>query len=172
MRDWRIRLARIGDADGFHAVEEDAAALLREEPSLNGIPVPPSRTAEHYRGLIRKGHCLTASIKDRVAGFAAAGAIGRELHLHELSVARAHQCRGIGATLLEALTIDARNCGFCAITLNTYRDIPWNGPFYASRGFVELDDFSNRTHLGKSLEAAVSLGLPRDRRCAVIKFLE
>ncbi len=30
------------------------------------------------------------------------------------------------------------------ITLATYRDVPWNGPFYASEGFVEIgpvDDF-------------------------------
>jgi len=30
------------------------------------------------------------------------------------------------------------------ITLATYRDVPWNGPFYTSEGFVEVgpaDDF-------------------------------
>ena len=33
---------------------------------------------------------------------------------------------------------------FDEITLATYRDVPWNGPFYASEGFVErgtVDDF-------------------------------
>ena len=33
---------------------------------------------------------------------------------------------------------------FDEITLATYRDVPWNGPFYASEGFVErgtADDF-------------------------------
>ena len=27
--------------------------------------------------------------------------------------------------------------GYPEITLATYRDLPWNGPFYASEGFVE-----------------------------------
>ena len=38
----------------------------------------------------------------------------------------------------------ARARGYDDITLATYRDVPWNGPFYASEGFVEtgpVDDF-------------------------------
>ena len=104
-------------------------------------------------------------------GFAAAARVGRELHLHELSVARAHQGKRIGATLLTALKIDAANSGLRAITLNTYRDIPWNGPFYSRHGFVEIENFEGRQHLVQSLDEAVAFGLPRDRRCAMIHFL-
>ena len=28
--------------------------------------------------------------------------------------------------------------GYDQLTLATYRDVPWNGPFYASEGFVEV----------------------------------
>ena len=172
MSEFSIRLARPEDAEAYHRVEEDAATLLHEEPSLAGIPVPPSGTADHYRSVIAKGNCLSATVGDEVVGFAASGRVGRELHLHELSVARAHQGKCIGATLLRALAIDARNCGMRAITLNTYRDIPWNGPFYARHGFVEVENFEGREHLAESLEAAAALGLPRERRCAMIKFLD
>ena len=172
MTGFSIRLARPEDAEAFHMVEEDAASLLREEPSLEGIPVPPSESATHYRKMIAKGHCLTALEGEDVVGFAAAGRIGRELHLGELSVRRASQGKGIGATLLRALAIDARNSGIRAITLNTYRDIPWNGPFYARHGFIEVENFEGRDHLAESLEAAAALGLPRERRCAMIKFLD
>ena len=30
-----------------------------------------------------------------------------------------------------------RDAGYRELTLATYRDVPWNGPFYASEGFVE-----------------------------------
>ena len=171
MSGWHIRLARPDDAEAYSAVEEDAAGLLREDPSLAGIPVPPTEDAAHYRSLIRRGHCLTAYEGERVIGFAAAAPLRRELHLAELSVARSHQRIGVGATLLEALAIDGRNSGMRAITLNTYIDIPWNAPFYARHGFVELQDFEGRPHLAQSLEKAVALGLPRERRCAMIRFL-
>ena len=31
-----------------------------------------------------------------------------------------------------------RRRGYPGLTLATYRDVPWNGPFYASEGFVEI----------------------------------
>ena len=172
MSNFSIRLARPTDAEAFHAVEEDAAGLLREEPSLADIPVPPSTSADDYRASIKRGQCLTATIDDEVVGFAAAGRIGRELHLHELSVAREHQGKRIGSTLLRALKIDAVNSGVRAITLNTYRDIPWNAPFYAKHGFVEVENFEGRPHLAQSLDDAVALGMPRERRCAMICFID
>lgn len=172
MSDFSIRLARREDAEAFHAVENDAATLLADEPSLEGIPTPPAGSAEHYQKLIAQRQCLSALVADEVIGFAAAGRVGRELHLHEISVARAHQRNGIGATLLRALAIDARNSGLRAITLNTYRDIPWNAPFYAQHGFVEVENFEGREHLAQSLEVAVEMGLPCDRRCAMILFLD
>lgn len=171
MTDWSLRLSRPEDAAGFHSVEEDAASLLAEEPTLAGIPIPPSTSAADYRKLIAKGRCLSATASDRVIGFAAAGPVGRELHLGELSVSREYQGQGIGAALLEALAIDAHNSAYRAITLNTYRDIPWNGPFYAKHGFVEVENFEGRPHLAKSLEQAVAFGLPRERRCAMVRYL-
>ena len=171
MSDWSLRLARAEDAESFYEVEDDAAELLRHEPSLAGIPVPPSTSAAEYRKLIGKGRCLSAAIGQEVIGFAAATPIGRELHLDEISVLRTHQGKGIGAALLEALAVDARNSGFQAITLNTYRDIPWNAPFYARHGYVEVENFEGRPHLAQSLDSAVALGMPRERRCAMINFL-
>lgn len=169
MTDWRIRLSRAEDAAGFHRVEEDAASLLREEPSLAGIDLPPSGTAADHVRIIAKGRSLTATVADAVVGFAAAEPQGRWLHLHELSVARAHQRRGIGAALLEALAIDARNSGYRGLTLTTFREVPWNAPFYARHGFVEVSDFADHPRLAQSLDDAAALGLPRERRVAMIR---
>lgn len=172
MNNFSIRLARPEDARGFHEVEVDAATLLAEAASLEGVPIPPAESQRHYRKLIARGNCLSAVESDQLIGFAAAGRVGRELHLHELSVRRSAQGHGIGATLLRALTIDARNCGIRAITLNTFRDIPWNAPFYARHGFVEVENFEGRPHLVESLDAAAAFGLPRERRIAMILFLD
>ena len=65
-------------------------------------------------------------------------------HLEQLSVQPDHAGQGIGRALLRAGCTWARQHEFAEITLATYRDIPWNGPFYASEGFVEcgnVDDF-------------------------------
>lgn len=172
MSAYRIRLARPDDATAFHLVEDDAASLLREEPSLAGTVIPPTAsTADHAR-IIAKGRSLAALHGEEIIGFAAIGPAGRELHLSELSVARAHQRCGVGSLLIRAMMIDARNSGYRAVTLNTYRDIPWNAPFYARFGFVEVENFEGRPHLVESHQGAAAIGLPMDRRCAMICFLD
>ena len=157
MSDFSIRLAQIDDAQAFHEVEEDAAQLLANEPSLEGVPVPPSRTPDEYRTMIGQRHCLTAASGGRVVGFAAARRIGKEVHLHELSVASAFQRKRIGATLLSALKIDCKNAGVRALTLLTYRDIPWNAPFYERHGFVVIEDLDAYPRLAQGHAAAVEV---------------
>jgi predicted N-acetyltransferase YhbS len=172
MSGYSIRLARPEDAEAFHLVEEDAAVLLREEPSLAGTVIPPTASADEHARTIRKGRSLAALQGERVIGFAAIGTVGRELHLAELSVERAHQRYGVGSLLIRAMMIDARNSGYRAVTLNTYRDIPWNAPFYARFGFVEVENFEGRPHLTESHQGAAAMGLPMERRCAMICFLD
>ena len=172
MSGYRLRLARREDAEAFHRVEDNAASLLREEPSLAGTVIPPIASALDHARMIARGRSLVALHGEDIVGFAAIRAVGRELHLAELSVARAHQRSGVGSLLLRAAIIDARNSGYRAITLNTYRDIPWNAPFYARFGFVEVENFDGRPHLSQSYEDAAALGLPMDRRCAMVLPLE
>ncbi|HXW39086.1 MAG TPA: GNAT family N-acetyltransferase, partial [Acidimicrobiales bacterium] len=47
---------------------------------------------------------------------------------------------GIGRALIEATSSWALAVGDECITLCTFRDVPWNGPFYRSAGFEELDE--------------------------------
>ena len=36
----------------------------------------------------------------------------------------------------------ARSHGYGAVTLTTYRDVPWNAPFYERLGFSVLDELT------------------------------
>lgn len=72
------------------------------------------------------------------AGFAVAGPLGHGLHLRELSVDPAHGRRGLGTALVETVIAAAREQGFAGVSLTTFRDVPFNAPFYARLGFDEL----------------------------------
>jgi GNAT superfamily N-acetyltransferase len=66
------------------------------------------------------------------------------LHLEQLSVDPDHGRRGVGRALLRSAVAWATDRGYGELTLATYRDVPWNAPFYASEGFVEtaaVDDW-------------------------------
>ena len=75
---------------------------------------------------------------DPPVGLCRIDAVGEGAHLEQLSVDPAHGRRGIGRALLRAGVEWAAAAGYPEFTLTTYRDVPWNGPFYASEGFVEI----------------------------------
>jgi hypothetical protein len=74
--------------------------------------------------------------------------------------------------LVRAGQIDARNTGFKALTLTTFRDLAWNAPFYARLGFDEVTAIDAHPRLAGELANEVDDGLPADRRCAMICFLD
>ena len=81
---------------------------------------------------------------DPPVGLCRIDAIDPGAHLEQLSVHPDHAGHGIGRALLRAGCHWVAAHGYAEITLATYRDVPWNGPFYASEGFVErgvVDDF-------------------------------
>jgi GNAT superfamily N-acetyltransferase len=75
---------------------------------------------------------------DPPVGLARIDALRGGAHLEQLSVHPDHARRGIGRSLLRAACAWAHDAGYRELTLATYRDVPWNGPFYASEGFVEV----------------------------------
>ena len=172
MNDFSIRLARAGDADALPAIELAAGKLFETVEGLAGVAGMNAIPADEQRRLIRKGHSLVAEADGRIVGFLSTEPFRRELHIREFSVHPDHQGQGIGAVLLRAVAIDARNSGFSAITLTTFADVPWNGPFYARHGFEAVTDFDAHPRLNAAIEQEVQDGLPRERRIAMILFLD
>ncbi len=176
MSGWSLRLARPADAAAMPEIARAAAAAFAGGPDLSGLDpacTPTlTRTEADFARLIRKGHSLVAHVGEALAGFLVAERFSRELHIWEMDVAPAFQRRGIGAGLVRAAQIDARNTGIAALTLTTFRDVAWNGPFYARLGFVEVTALDAHPRLAGELANEVDDGLPADRRCAMICFLD
>ncbi|WP_324261962.1 GNAT family N-acetyltransferase [Altererythrobacter sp. H2] len=169
--DWHLRLARPEDAALMPAIEARAGRLFQAVEGLADIAGQHTVPVEQLQRLIRKGHCLVAHVDDRMAGWLANEPFGRELHIREFNVDPDFQQQGIGSGLLRACLIDAVNCGFRAVTLTTFRDVPWNAPFYARLGFEEVTALDAHPRLAGQLAAESGHGLPADRRCVMIRFL-
>ncbi|MER5321213.1 GNAT family N-acetyltransferase [Streptosporangium roseum] len=100
-------------------------------PPLWGPDIPP---ANHPPGFPPAG-----GPPPRPVGFALRGGGAGAVHLDQLAVHPDHGRRGVGGRLLEAVCDHAASTGVAAVTLTTFRDVPWNGPWYAQRGFGVLD---------------------------------
>lgn len=172
MSAWSLRLARPEDAEAMPAIERAAADLFAQDPDLAQFDPDDTWEPDELRRFIRKGHCLVSHVGEQMVGFLACEPFRRELHVWEMDVLPAFQRRGIGAGLLRACMIDARNSGFRAVTLTTFRDLDWNAPFYTRLGFAEVTALEVHPRLAGELANEADDGLPRERRCAMIAFLD
>ncbi|NQX94455.1 MAG: GNAT family N-acetyltransferase [Erythrobacter sp.] len=172
MTDWSLRLARAQDAKAMPPIESAAGELFQQIEGLAGLAGADPIPVEKLQRFIRKGHCLVAHVGERMAGFLVNEPFRRELHIWELNVHPDCQQMGIGAGLLRACLIDARNSGFAAVTLTTFREVPWNAPFYKRIGFEEVSALDAHPRLAGELALEADHGLPAERRCAMIHFLD
>jgi GNAT superfamily N-acetyltransferase len=83
---------------------------------------------------IRDAHAVLVAGRPAV-GFARVDEVDGQAHLEQLSVLPGHMRRGIGTALVEAVCAWATEHGYREVTLCTFADVAWNGPFYAKRGF-------------------------------------
>lgn len=108
---------------------------------------------------------------DHPVGFAYARPLDGELYLAEMDVLPEFSRRGLGALLVERVCQDALSKGYSSITLSTYRDIPWNAPFYARHGFEPIPDDELTPGLREIQEHEAQLGLMIASRVAMRKDL-
>lgn len=175
MAEYTIREGRPEDLALLPAVELAAAALFADHVSELGIGIgilESVKSVEDLREAQGSGCVFVAvDVNDRPVGFALAVELDGALHLDEIDVLPEHGRRGVGTALLEELCRWGKARGYPAVTLSTFRDIPWNGPFYASRGFVVVA----RTHCSPGLAALVASererGLPTDLRVVMRRSL-
>ncbi len=128
--DSSIRPVRADELVLLPALE--AAADTMFEPLDHGQFPGPGSPEDFAAALV----VLVAG--DPPVGLCRIDAVGDAAHLEQLSVHPDHGGRGIGRALLRAGIEWAKAHGYRELTLATYRDIAWNGPFYASEGFVEV----------------------------------
>ena len=132
---YTIALARPQDLDRLPSIEL-AALTLFDGRGLDDVPALVTGEAE-LRTAQETGHLWVALADDVVVGFAKVEVIeSSTVHLDELDVHPEHGRRGLGRMLVMAVCDWAAAKGHVAITLTTFREIPWNMPFYASLGFV------------------------------------
>ncbi len=99
-----------------------------------GITFPPGTTM--IEEVDDPGSVLVEG--DPPAGFALVSRVDGNLHLDQLAVHPERMRRGIGGRLVEAVLDHARAAGVPAVTLTTFRDVPWNAPWYERHGFTVL----------------------------------
>lgn len=169
---YALRSPAADEAPLLQAIDIEAGRLFADSAHPSAAEGPPT-VLSAYRAHVRLGEALVAvDASDRPVGFAVTGVLDDALHLYELSVLPAHGRRGLGRILVEAVCDRARRRDLDAVTLATFRDVPWNRPFYARLGFREIGKADWTPALFKIHQREAALGLPMAARCLMRRPLD
>ena len=160
-----VRPTRPADVASLPAIERAAGERFREDPELAWLADGEVISAEHHLEYVERGLSWLALANDQPVGFILAEAHPSSLFIVELSVDLEWQGKGIGRQLIACVADHARKRGLTALTLTTFRDVPWNAPFYAKLGFEYIAELTPELREKREEEAAH--GLAYNSRCAM-----
>ncbi len=126
-----IRQARSDEFADLRAIELEADQLFN---SVGIGPFTNDESEDHFSRAV-----LVLVVGDPAVGFVCIELVYGIPHIWQLAVLPEHGRQGYGRALMEAASDWARSERFDAITLTTFRDVPWNGPFYEKLGFTTMD---------------------------------
>jgi ribosomal protein S18 acetylase RimI-like enzyme len=168
----KIRRARSEDLQAIQAIERASAqrflgvmdALAHDEPS----PLELLAVRQDAGGLLVAE--AFAGERPTLTGFVMFRLLEQSFYIEQIDVAPAFERQRIGATLIDAVAHRARDAGLVRLTLSTFREIPWNAPYYRRLGFVDLDDKTldpvlaqvRREHLARGLDESARVFMARD----------
>ena len=152
----QIRKARELDISYLPAIERAADRLFPEGR------IPGSGSTYPTEDLLRALHdglLLVAELDGVVVGFAVAGELEHALHLYALAVHPDYARRGFGRGLVDGIIEESARRALTGVTLTTFKDLSWNGPFYAQAGFRTLEVHETGAALASILSAEKSAGM-------------
>jgi GNAT superfamily N-acetyltransferase len=113
----------------------------------------------------RDGRLWVALADDDPVGFAHVEVIEPDgVHLEEIDVHPDHGRRGLGTKLVLRVCEWAAIHGYGCVTLTTFREVPWNMPFYAQLGFAIVPPEQLSTSLIALVADETRRGLDPSRR--------
>tara|TARA_R110002033_G_scaffold16466_1_gene45629 strand:- start:189 stop:704 length:516 start_codon:yes stop_codon:yes gene_type:complete len=162
-----IRAATSDDAPSLPEIESAAAKAFLSVPGLEWIAGEAPMSADSHRIYIAEGSVWVAVKDGRCIGFLTSAIFDDALHIIELSVADGYQGQGVGRRLMETAREYAAEKDRQALTLTTFRDLPFNENFYHNMGYQTLESAEMPNRLADILAAEIENGLPGNRRCAM-----
>ena len=165
-------LARPEDVEALPEIERLAGLMFKTYPGDLGIPEEVYQhptSVDTFVAAQQAGRLwIAAGAGGNPIGFALVRELDGYAHLDELNVLPSHGRQGIGSALLATVCSWAKLAGYPAVTLRTFRDVPWNAPFYRRRGFSVVESATvSKRHV--ELEASErQRGLRTDIRVTMV----
>ncbi len=158
---YTIRLAHNEDCNAMRDIEISAAQRFAGLNLIEDAHLANHMCPQRLGDLVSKKQVWVACADESPVGFVVASHLESGCLLEELDVVADHGGRGLGRRLVAAVLDWAKEHQYSTVILSTFRDVPWNAPFYARLGFETIpeDEFTPDLHQLRKNELAAALPL-------------
>ncbi|WP_454199701.1 GNAT family N-acetyltransferase [Nocardia sp. Marseille-Q1738] len=132
-----IRPATPHDLPALQDIER-AAGKPFAEIGMTAVAADEPPSLETLRGFQEAGRAWVWSEGDAPIGYLVVGVIDGNAHIDQVSVHPDYAGRRIGKRLIDRAARWAADEGLPALTLTTFTEVVWNGPYYERLGFRYL----------------------------------
>lgn len=161
-----VRLALPADLPLLPELERAAGEVFRTV-GMGAVADDGGPTIAELEALQRMGRLWVAEESWAVVGHLALEMVDDAAHIEQVSVHPSHARRGIGRQLIDAAEGWAAAREMRALSLTTFAEVPWNGPYYRRLGFRELGDAEIGPALRRIRQHEAARGLDRWPRVAM-----
>ncbi|KRE23118.1 GNAT family N-acetyltransferase [Agromyces sp. Soil535] len=155
----RYRPATLEDLRDVQSIERAAGEAFRSI-GMDEIADDAPIAASEFEHCIARGDAwiMTTDDGSPVAYLLLEG-VDDALHVEQVTVHPSYARRGYGAQLLEVARRRSVESDVAVMTLTTFRDVPWNAPYYLRLGWTELPTSKWGPELAKKVESEAAHGL-------------
>ena len=159
-----FRFALPHEADAIRAIEFEAGERFISV-GMAGIADAPPMELELVRGKIDAQQIIVAVETDGTCvGFVMFEPQPARIYVQELDVLSSYAGQRIGAALIEQVAQLARAQQITQLILSTFREVPWNAPYYRRLGFHDIAEADLDAALIARRDAHIARGLDESKR--------
>jgi GNAT superfamily N-acetyltransferase len=167
-----IRRARSDELEKLRELERAAGSIFRQLGMDAVADDEPPSTATLAVSQAAGRAWVSTDEADEPVAYMLVEVIDASAHIEQVSVHPRAARQGLGRALIETAAAWARQHGLKALTLTTYRDVPWNRPYYQRLGFHVVDDPQITPGLRRLRAQEADAGLDRWPRVVMRRSLE
>ncbi|MFM0202946.1 GNAT family N-acetyltransferase [Paraburkholderia fungorum] len=159
-----FRLAAPHDANAIRAIEFEAGQRFVSVGMTGIADAPPMELELVNRKIDAREIVVAVDADEACAGFVMFEPQPGRFYVQELDVLTSHAGQRIGAALIEQVAQRARAQQVMQLILSTFREVPWNAPYYRRLGFCDIEEADLDAALIARRDAHIARGLDESRR--------
>jgi GNAT superfamily N-acetyltransferase len=166
------RLATPADLPSIQGIERAAGEIFRTVGMDDVADDDPIDSSDFSRFVSDQRAWVDVDSDGSPIAYVLVVPLDSSAHVEQITVHPRASRQGVGARLLAVVDDWASRHNVARLTLTTFRDVPWNAPYYARFGFTVLDPADWTPAISATVDNESAAGLSRWPRVVMVRLVD